>query len=108
MAGFHQRINRVTSVLGELRIVSHQCLSFLPERKNGLLTQLASHSDSMGGTSELNSRLLMLFVVRSMPDVGQGGVVGLIPKERGMNHQRFPKDFLTGEAHKPNHFRNQG
>jgi len=43
---FHQSVNLITLVLGELRVVSHQCLSFLPERKAVLLLQLASYSDT--------------------------------------------------------------
>lgn len=50
MTRFHQGLNLVTLGFGELRVVSHLCLSFHQERKAQMLTQLASYSDPMSCT----------------------------------------------------------
>jgi len=45
MPGFHQCVDLVSLLLGKLRVASHRCLSFLPERKATMLPQIAHSSD---------------------------------------------------------------
>lgn len=54
MLGFQQGGNLVSLLLGKLRIGSHLCFSFLPERKAAILSQLALHSELLSCTYKLN------------------------------------------------------
>jgi hypothetical protein len=54
MLGFHQGANLVSLLLGKLRVDSHRCFSFLPERKATMLPQLALHFELVSCTYELN------------------------------------------------------
>lgn len=47
-------MNLVSLLLGKLRVDSHQCFSFLPERKAEMLPQLALLSVQLSCTYELN------------------------------------------------------